>query len=200
MLMESQTAARDARLSTPLGLIRARRLIAEAEYQAGLEFEKCWIAFVMPENPRSCLLHTVPGAAGGASEYDERRYRQACNALATAGLRAYHQVINVIGYKHWPRFLDTETRRTAAAWDADKRDLNALRDGLAALAAKFHKSSDPDDKTVESEDSVAAISELRNARLAHEAAEPSTPRQRYQAVTDMLISRQRRARLERNNE
>lgn len=68
--------------------------------------------------------------------------------MATAGRRTYHQVINIVGYKHWPRFLDTERRRTNAAWEADKRDLNVLSDGLAALAAKFHKSTDPDDRTV----------------------------------------------------
>lgn len=112
-LMESNTASRDARLSTPLGLIRARTLIAENEYQAGLEFEKRWVAFVMPENPRSCLSRAVPGETGGATERDERRYRQACDALATAGLRAYHHVVNVVGYKHWPRYLDTESRRLA---------------------------------------------------------------------------------------
>jgi hypothetical protein len=34
-MMENATAKRDARLSTPLGLVRARALITEAEYQAG---------------------------------------------------------------------------------------------------------------------------------------------------------------------
>jgi hypothetical protein len=74
-----------------------------------------------------------------------------------------------------------------------------LRDGLAALVRHFHKSPDPDDKTVVLEDSVVGIGELRDARLAREMSQPPTPSQRHKAVHDALIMRQRRARLERDN-
>jgi hypothetical protein len=43
-----------------------------------------------------------------------------------------------------------------------------LRNGLDALVRHFQKAPDPDNRTVELEDSVAAIGELRQARLASE--------------------------------
>ena len=119
--------------------------------------------------------------------------------MTTAGRRAYHQVINIVGYKHWPPFLDAERNRTNAAWEADTPDLNALRDGLAALVAKFNKATDPDDKTVELQDSVVAIGELRDARRAREMARPMPPEQRHKAAHDALIMHQRRVRLGRDN-
>lgn len=74
-----------------------------------------------------------------------------------------------------------------------------MRNGLDALVHHFKKSTDPDDRTVELEDSVTAIGELRAARRAREMAEPPTPQQRHQAVHEALIARQRRARLERDD-
>lgn len=61
-VLEDNNAVRDARLSTPLGLIRARKLITEAEYQAGCEFDRRWVAAVLPLNPLSCLSGPVAGS------------------------------------------------------------------------------------------------------------------------------------------
>lgn len=74
-----------------------------------------------------------------ASEYHERRYREAREALLGVGRRAYLEVVNIVLYKHWPRFLDTEHQRPLGAWAADQRDFNELRQGLVALALKFHE-------------------------------------------------------------
>ena len=139
-IMRVDGAERDMRLSTPLGVVRARLLITEAEYQAGLEFDRRWVLAERPRSPQSCIATAdrIPGAGSeGPSARAERDYREAREVLIEAGLRVYRQVVNIALYKHWPQFLDTERRRTPAAWRADQRDVDELRAGLDRLMRKF---------------------------------------------------------------
>jgi hypothetical protein len=76
LVMDTAAAERDTRLSIPFGLVGARALITEAEYQAECAFEKRWLAAIVPANPRSCPSGAVPGAeTQGSSALDLRRYR-----------------------------------------------------------------------------------------------------------------------------
>jgi DNA-binding XRE family transcriptional regulator len=102
-----------------------------------------------------------------------------------AGLSPSHQHRRLQALAALSRHRNAAQR---AAWEADKRDLNALRDGLMALAVKFHKSINPDDTTVKLKDSVAAIGELRNARRVREMAQPPTSAKSWRMMRWSCVS------------
>jgi hypothetical protein len=154
MALELTGAERDTRAAYPLGVCRARSLILECEHKAGFEYEAQHRRQVeRARTPPSCIGNLQP-AEGTISDpvgecphgrpekcdcpacrekRSQFRYERAREALKRAGSRSFRLVINVAVHHHWPRFLDTERRRSSAAWLADARDLAALRKGLEAL-------------------------------------------------------------------
>lgn len=160
-------AERDMRLSTPLGLIRARVLITEAEYLAGEEFHSRWESAQRPKHPQSCIHERLSRgvAEGGASARQENLYRDAHDCLKAVGTEAYRQVVNIVLYEHYPRFLDLKRRRTAEGWKADQRALDHLHAGLDALVREFKFHHGRDDKCADIEASVASIN-LRELAVA----------------------------------
>ncbi len=142
-ILELSGAERDMRAESPLGVIRARGLILDTEYQAGERWERQHRRMdERARTPPGCLGNLLPSGEGSiaiptdAAENagEERDYLASRAALKAAGSRAFHITQNIVIHHHWPRLLDTERRRPEAAWTADARDLSSLRAGLEALA------------------------------------------------------------------
>ena len=175
-ILELSGAEREQCASYPLGVIWKRRLICSVEHLAGLEFAKLhrWVegALAPPKPPGSCLAQMLPSGEGviatvgdGPSATTTELYLKARDAIRDAGSRAWSQIQNIVIYEHWPGFLDTARARPLAAWDADKRDLAALHQGLGAIVAILKLRGDPKDQSSELEDSVASF-RLRRASRA----------------------------------
>lgn len=185
-ITEASDAERDMRLSYPLGVIRARLLVTEVEHLAGLEFVRRWVASERPRFPPSCLgnVDRVSGGSEGEgpSARAEQQYGAARDVLRAAGSKSYHAVREIVCFEHFPRFLDTVRRRSLDGWEADERDLDALRRGLDALADEFGLSDRRSRGDVaELRDSVASHEVRRLARIADEKPKAAKVRKKARA-------------------
>jgi hypothetical protein len=170
-LLEQSGAERDQRAEYPLGVILARGLIREVEHNAGLEYERLHRRVEQPRNPHSCLGAMVPAGegtiaiGGGPSPQTQALYLRLREAVRAAGTRTWGQFQDIVVYQHWPRFLDTG-QRPPAAWQADKRDLQALIRGLDIVVRVLDLRAGSNDHSSELADSVASFQARHQARVA----------------------------------
>lgn len=183
VISEISGAERDMRLSYPLGVIRARMLVTEVEHLAGLEFVRRWVASERPKFPPSCLGNADRVSGGGNDEGPsaraEHQYGAARDVLLETGSKTFRTVREIVCYEHWPRFLDTERRRSLDGWKADERDVAALRLGLQVLSKEFGLSDRSTGDVAELRDSVASHGLRRAARIS--AAKPKPAKVRKKA-------------------
>jgi hypothetical protein len=130
---------RDARLTTPLGLMYVRNLVTRTQFEAGEELCRRWETGLRPKRPHSCVHEKVPPGkpSDGPSARAEQLYWEAYDVLKALGAKVYHVTVNIVLWQHPPRLLDVMRRRTRDGWDADQRTIDALRQGLDALANAF---------------------------------------------------------------
>ena len=144
----------DPRAGYPLGILNLRGLISDAELAAGLRYAKLHRLVFGSSSPRSPLAKVAAGATtriGGPNEPAQvqrlivaaedpgrRRMKEeldrASAVLRGLDTRRPYDVLQNIGVHEQPmRFMDTSRARTPAAWRADQRDLDALRQATQAL-------------------------------------------------------------------
>ena len=145
----------DPRAGYPLGILKLRGLISDAEHDAGLRYAKLHRLVFGSSSPRSPLAKVAAGGTTrtgvsneptqvqrlivAAEDPNLRRMKEELDR-ATAVLRGLdtrrpHDVLqNIAVYQQPMRFMDTSRARTPAAWRADQRDLDALRQATRALA------------------------------------------------------------------
>jgi hypothetical protein len=151
--------ADDPRAGYPLGILHLCGLISGAEHGAGLRYARLHDLVFGRGLPSSPLAKVMAGIARGvaaanephrvkrliaAADHPERlqRLREAgeeldrANAvlLGLSSRRPYHVLQNIAVYEREMRFMDTSRSRSRAAWAADQRDLDALREATGALA------------------------------------------------------------------
>ena len=138
----------DPRAGYPLGILFLRNAILAADHQAGLRYAGLHAAVWGNGAVKSHLETVIYGLRGRAFEAvdgteRERRMIKLAGELgeATAALhrlptrRPYDVLSNIAIYERPMRFMDTSRNRSAAAWAADRRDLDALLEATSALAA-----------------------------------------------------------------
>jgi len=150
--------ADDRRAGYPLGILNLRRLLTDADHATGLRYARFHHLVFGCGSPPSLLGTVVAGVARAVTAPDEphrirrliaaeddperlKRLRWAEEELRRAnavllGLdtrRPYDVLQNIAVYEREMRFMDTSRPRSLAAWTADQRDLEALRQATGAL-------------------------------------------------------------------
>lgn len=142
----------DKRAGYPLGILFLRGEVTGAEYDAGLRYMRLHYLLFGSGSTHSGLANIqvgnldaeMPNPGEPLSEAKREEITHAAEIEldhATAALRAlptrrpYSVLANLVLYDRPMRFMDTAQRRTPAASDADRRDLEALRLGLDTLVA-----------------------------------------------------------------
>lgn len=140
---------KDQRAGYPLGILALRGQIDHAEHQAGLIYGGLHaIVWGGSKTPRSHLASVVADMHPSFSDLDDddrdtihrrcaRQLREAVARLCLEGRRPMQILDNIVVYEHRLRFMDTVSRRSEAAWAADRRDIAALKRALGALAILF---------------------------------------------------------------
>ena len=129
--------------SSPLGCCKARALIGNGDYFAGIKYAILYKRLLdRPIHPKSVNLD---GRRQGPLIVEERvevehekTYREANKALGSAGPKAYQTVQDIAVFEHWPAFLtEGMTRHQMDSGEVRSGELEALQDGLDALAQHF---------------------------------------------------------------
>lgn len=139
-------SGRDPRAGYPLGILYARGLLMHGDHTAGLRYAGLHaIVWGGNKTPASHLANVIAGIShppiADLSSHDAIVARcaselgEAIGALTRLGTRRpLHILENIVVYERPMRFMDTARARTPAAWQADQRDLDALRDATGTLA------------------------------------------------------------------
>lgn len=143
---------RDARAGYPLGILALRQQLGatpeenDGRHRAGLIYAALHaIACGRGNATRSHLANIVVGELSVPSQGKTEEWQSSCRsqferavaAVREVSRRAFSVLENIVIYEHPMRFMDTARRRTPAAWQADARDLAALRAALETLAVEF---------------------------------------------------------------
>lgn len=137
--------ARDPRAGYPIGILALRGAINHGDYVAAMRYGALYASVWGRGSIRSHLAEVVSGLRG--SRWSDAGEREAIQIRlagqlgeATAALHAlptrrpYSVLVNLAVYEHPMRFMDTARARTAEAWAADQRDLEALTEATGTLA------------------------------------------------------------------
>lgn len=179
--LELSGAERDMRAEYPLGVCRALGLIFESEHEAGLEYVRLHRRHELVRTPQTCIGNLQTSGEGTISlglidpEQEAKsaaRYLRIRDAAKATGSRPWRALQNVVIHQHWPRFLDTERRRSTAAWLADERDLAALRQVMQVIARAMGLRAGVEDMVSALPDNVASVALRRDARIARERRIP----------------------------
>jgi hypothetical protein len=146
------SAGADPALSeSPLGLLLARGLIGSEEHAAACIYAYLYARAVgRPRTSCAALYRRLAGESAGAGWVElseqaetavEERFRRGKNRLLAAGRRVCDATENLVVFGRTPRFLDTAGRRGAAARRADDLERDAIRTGLAVLAACYGRAA-----------------------------------------------------------
>lgn len=140
---------KDQRAGYPLGVLRLRGEIDDAEHQAGLIYAGLHaVVYGGSKTPRSHLASIVASICAPLSDVGDddrdtihrrcaKQLREAVARLCIEGRRPMQVLENTVIYEHRMRFMETASRRPAEAWVADMRDLDALKRALGALVSLF---------------------------------------------------------------
>jgi hypothetical protein len=136
---------------SPLGVLLARGLVTAEEHAAACIYAYLYARAVgRPRTSCAALYRRLAGEAAGPGWTDleesaeagvEARFRHGKNRLLAAGRRVCDATENLVVFGRLPRFLDSAGRRDAAARRADAVDLEAVRTGMAVLAACYGRAA-----------------------------------------------------------
>jgi hypothetical protein len=138
---------RDPRAGYALGILLLRGDIDESEHDAGLIYAALFAAVHgAGTTPRSHLAALITGGTASSLTDEDRdainsrrrvQLRRAVDRVLVHGRRALDVLQNTVVFEQGLRFMDTSSRRTPSASEADRRDVASLHLALGALASEF---------------------------------------------------------------
>lgn len=138
--------ADDPRAGYPLGILYLRGTILHGDYRAGMHYAALHHLVWGSRQPKSHLAEFITGIVGAPAAGDdskrEARLLEGASQLGEANVvlfglptrRPFSVLENIAVYERPLRFMDISRSRSAAAWEADRRDLEALLAATDALA------------------------------------------------------------------
>jgi len=145
--MVGEANERDQRAGYPLGILALKGLLQRADHSAGMRYGGLYIAIWGRGPMPSHFAAMMPELRGAEWELlDDKKREEILFGLAgdlgeaTAVLlalstrRPFEILVNLAVYERPMRFMDCARARSASAWAADQRDLDALKEATGRLA------------------------------------------------------------------